>query len=252
MIPTFPDIAGKSVFITGGGNGIGATLTDAFLAQGAKVAFIGRSDASEFVAQMAEKHGVSPLFIQGDITDTDGLFAAIDAANAAHGPAQILVNNAAFDMRYDADKITPQIWDEMTAVNLKAYFFACQKVAERMVQGGAIVNFSSISYMMGAPRLVPYTTSNAGIMGMTRSLAREWGGRGIRVNALAPGWVLTDRQEREWATPDTLEAHLDNQALKTIMRPKDVVGGTLFLASDAAAMMTGQVIAIDGGYAMLG
>lgn len=252
MTPIFPDLAGKSVFITGGGNGIGATLTDAFLAQGAQVAFIGRSDAADFVAEMTARHGRAPLFIRGDITDTDGLFAAIDAAKAAHGAVQVLVNNAAFDMRYDADQITPQIWDEMTAVNLKAYFFACQKVARDMARGGAIVNFSSISYLMGSPRLVPYTTSNAGIMGMTRSLAREWGGRGIRVNALAPGWVLTARQQREWASPEAVQAHLENQALKSVMRPEDVVGGTLFLASDAAAMMTGQVIAIDGGYAMLG
>ncbi len=252
MTPVFPDLAGKSVFITGGGNGIGATLTDAFLAQGAQVAFIGRSDATAFVDAMTAKHGHAPLFVRGDITDTDVLFAAIDAAKAVHGAVQILVNNAAFDMRHDADKITPQIWDEMTAVNLKAYFFACQKVAEGMEAGSAIVNFSSISYMMGAPRLVPYTTSNAGIMGMTRSLAREWGPRGIRVNALAPGWVLTARQERDWATPDALASHLDKQALKSFMRPEDVVGGTLFLASNAAAMMTGQVIAIDGGLAMLG
>ncbi|MDG1376931.1 MAG: SDR family NAD(P)-dependent oxidoreductase [Yoonia sp.] len=252
MTPTFPDLAGKSVFITGGGNGIGAVLTDAFLGQGPKVAFIGRSDASAFVHQMGAKHGNAPLFIQGDITDTEGLRAAIDQAATAHGPVQVLVNNAAFDMRYDATEITPQIWDDMTAVNLKAYFFACQKVVEGMPDGGVIVNYSSISYMIGSTRLVPYTASNAGIMGMTRSLAREWGPRGIRINALAPGWVMTERQEREWATPEALHAHLDTQALKTIIRPEDMVGGTLFLASSASAMMTGQVIAIDGGVSMLG
>ena len=174
MTATFHDLKGASVFITGGGNGIGAALTDGFLEQGARVAFVRRSDASEYARQLGEKHGQSPLFIQCDITDTKALQDAMDQAVAAHGPLNVLVNNAANDMRYDAMEITEDIWDAQQAINFKAYFFACQKAAKVMAPKGAIINYSSITYMMGAPGLVPYVSANAGIMGMTRALAREW------------------------------------------------------------------------------
>ena len=247
MSATFHDLKGASVFITGGGNGIGAALTEGFLAQGAKVAFVGRSDAGAFVAAMDKAYGSRPLFIQCDITDTPALQAAMDQAVGAHGPLHVLVNNAANDMRYDAMEITPEVWDDSQAVNFKAYFFACQKAAELMADKGSIINFSSITYMMGAAGMVPYVSANAGITGMTRALAREWGPKGIRVNAIAPGWVFTEQQETMWATPEAKAAFLEKQCLKEFMRPADMVGGTLFLASAASAMMTGQVMVIDAG-----
>ncbi len=247
MNATFHDLQDASVFITGGGNGIGAALTDGFLAQGANVAFVGRSDASAFVDEMADKHGSRPLFVQCDITDTPALHAAFDDAVAAHGPLNVLVNNAANDMRYDAMDITEDVWDSQQAINLKAYFFACQKAAKMMAAKGSIINYSSITYMMGAAGMVPYVSANAGIMGMTRALAREWGPQGIRVNAIAPGWVFTDKQETQWATPESKAAFLQKQCLQDFIQPKDMVGGTLFLASSASAMMTGQTIAIDAG-----
>jgi NAD(P)-dependent dehydrogenase (short-subunit alcohol dehydrogenase family) len=243
----FHDLQGASVFITGGGNGIGAALTEGFMAQGARVAFVGRSDATGFADQMAAKYNARPLFIQCDITDTRALQAAIDQAVAAHGPLQTLINNAANDMRYDAMEITPDIWDSMQQVNFKAYFFACQKAAAVMAPKGSIINYSSITYMMGAAGMVPYVSANAGIMGMTRALAREWGPKGIRVNAIAPGWVFTDQQEPLWATPEAKAAFLEKQCLKTFIQPQDMVGGTLFLASNASAMMTGQTMVIDAG-----
>lgn len=247
MIATYHDLADASVFITGGGNGIGAALTDGFLAQGAKVAFVGRSDANTFANEMGAKHGITPLFIQCDVTDTDALHAAMDKAVAAHGTLNVLVNNAANDMRYDAMQIDPATWDAQQAINLRAYFFACQKAAQIMGGQGAIINYSSITYMMGLAGMVPYVTANAGIMGMTRALAREWGPKGVRVNAIAPGWVMTDKQEDLWATPQSKAAFLEKQCLKDFMKPGDMVGGTLFLASQASAMMTGQTIAIDAG-----
>ncbi len=247
MNATFHDLKNASVFITGGGNGIGAALTDGFIAQGAKVAFVGRSDATAFANEMADKHGTRPLFIQCDITDTGALQAAIDQAVAAHGPLRALVNNAANDMRYDASEIDEATWDSQQAVNLKAYFFACQKAAEIMGPNGSIINYSSITYMMGASGMVPYVTANAGIMGMTRALAREWGPKGIRVNAIAPGWVFTEKQETKWATPESKAAFLQKQCLQAFIQPQDMVGGTLFLASTASAMMTGQTMVIDAG-----
>jgi NAD(P)-dependent dehydrogenase (short-subunit alcohol dehydrogenase family) len=248
MTPTFPDLREASVFITGGGNGIGAALTEGFLAQGARVAFVGRSDASAFAAEMEARHGQKPLFIPCDIIDTPALQQAIDAAAAAHGPLDVLVNNAANDTRMVALDITEAEWDASQSVNLKAYFFAAQQAARQMQgRGGAIVNFSSISYMMGMAGLAPYIAANAGIMGLTRSLAREWGPLGIRVNALAPGWVMTPRQRDLWVTPESLATHLDKQCLKEEILPADIVAPTLFLASKAARLMTGQTIAVDGG-----
>ena len=125
MNATFHDLNGTSVFITGGGNGIGAALTDGFLGQGAKVAFVGRSDATAFADEMAEKHGNRPLFIQCDITDTPALQAALDQAVAAHGLLNVLVNNAANDMRYDAMEIPEEVWDAQQAITLRGYFFVC-------------------------------------------------------------------------------------------------------------------------------
>lgn len=253
-IATFHDLSGSSVLITGGGSGIGAALTDGFLAQDSKVAFIDLIDATGFAEAMAEKHGAKPLFLRCDITDTAALHNAMDTAAAAHGPLRVLVNNAANDMRYKAEDMTETTWDDMQAVNLRAYFFACQKAAAMMraAGGGSIINFSSTSYMMGIAEMSAYIAANAGIMGLTRSLAREWGPYGIRVNALAPGWVLTDRQLEKWVTPEGLQAHLDRQCLKSPMQPEDVVGGAFFLASDISRMMTGQTLVIDAGVVVTG
>lgn len=251
---SFHDLDGQSVFITGGGSGIGAALTRGFLEQGAQVAFIDIADCDGFVAQVTEQTGRTPLFIRGDITDTPALRAAIDRAAAAHGPVTVLVNDAANDMRRDVADVTEDFWDRMIAVNLRAYYFACQAVAPGMrdAGGGAIVNFSSISYMMGIPELSVYTTANGGITAMTRSLSRAFGPDNIRVNAIAPGWVLTEKQLEKWATPEGLQAHMDMQALKQHMQPSDMVGPVLFLASAASRMMTGQCMVVDGGVATTG
>lgn len=251
---TFHDLAGKSVYITGGGSGIGAALTDGFLAQGAKVAFIGRSDARAFAADMEAKHGTRPLFLQGDITDTKRLQRSIEEASEAHGPIDVLVSNAANDARHSLAELTPEAWDALQAVNLKAYFFAAQAVAPGMQQKGAgsIINFSSISYMMGNAGYPAYTAANGAITALSRSLARELGPDGIRVNALAPGWVLTQKQLDQWATPEGLAAHLDRQCLKTHLEPRDVVDAVLFLASEASRMMTGQCMVVDGGVVVTG
>lgn len=254
MTATYQDLRGKSVFITGGGSGIGAFLTEGFLAQGAQVAFVQRSDSSAFCDEMEAKHGNRPLFIQCDITDIEALKAAIAQSADAHGDIDVLVNNAANDKRHEAGEVDEEFYDWMMAINLKAYFFACQAVAEGMKAkgGGSIINFSSISYMMGNAGYPLYTTANSGINGMTRSLAREFGPDKIRVNAIAPGWVLTDKQKEMWVTPEALEAHLARQCLKDTLAPEDIVGATLFLASESSKMMTGQAMVVDGGVVVTG
>ncbi len=252
--PIFPDLRAKSVFITGGGSGIGAALTEGFLRQGARVAFCQRSDAGTFVTEMHDATGNCPLFLPCDITDTDALRSVLAQAAEAHGPVTVLVNNAANDQRQVSLDLTPADWDWSQAVNLRSYFFAAQAVIPGMIAagGGAIVNFSSISYMIGDTGYLPYITANAGIVGMTRSLAREFGPHRIRANAFAPGWVMTKKQKDMWATPDGVAAFLKRQCLPDSLQPQDIVGGVLFLSSNASRMMTGQSMVIDGGVVVTG
>lgn len=253
-LPTYPDLRGKSVFITGGGSGIGAALTDGFLGQGARVSFVQRSDAGAFCDEMEAKHGSRPHFQVCDITDIEQLKSTITEAARVNGPIEVLVNNAANDQRHDTFDVDEAFFDWSIAINLKAYFFACQTVLPGMqaVGGGSIINFSSISYMMGGAGYPIYTASNSGINAMTRSLAREFGPDRIRVNALAPGWVLTQKQKDMWVTEEALSAHVDKQCLKDTLEPEDVVGGALFLASTTSKMMTGQALVIDGGVVVTG
>ncbi len=253
-LATFDDLRGKSVFITGGGSGIGAALTEGFVAQGAKVAFVQRSDAADFVAMLKDRYANAPLFIKCDLCDVDALKAAIAQAAKTHGPIEVLVNNAANDVRHELDEYSADDFDRNIAINLRPYFFTAQAVAPTMKArgGGVIINFSSISYLMGNAGYPAYVSANAAITGLTRALARDLGPANIRVNALAPGWVLTDKQKEKWATPDNLVAHLGRQCLKEHLAPQDMVAPTLFLASDASRMMTGQVMPVDGGVVVTG
>lgn len=250
----FPDLRGASVFITGGGSGIGAALTEGFLRQGARVAFCQRRDGGDFCDRMQDATGHRPLFLPCDITDVGQLDATLAAAAEAQGPIRVLVNNAANDQRHKTLETDEAFFDWSIAINLKAYFFAAKAVIPGMqaAGGGSIVNFSSISYMMGNAGYPVYTAANSGINGLTRSLAREFGPDHIRVNALAPGWVLTQKQKDTWVTPEGLAAHLARQCIPDPLEPADMVGGCLFLASSASKAMTGQSLVIDGGVVVTG
>ena len=251
---SFFDLKGKSVFITGGGSGIGAAITEAFISQGSKVSFVQRSDATIFCDKIEQKYNNRPHFLQCDISDTSALNKMIDAAIEKNGPINILVNNAANDVRHTTLEISEQFWDNSQALNLKAYFFSCQKVLHGMIQAmsGSIINMSSISYMMGNAGYPSYVTANSGINGMTRALAREFGVYKIRVNAIAPGWVMTDKQKDLWVTPELLEDHIKRQCLKDLLIPDDIVDSVLFLASDSSKSITGQLLAVDGGVVTTG
>jgi NAD(P)-dependent dehydrogenase (short-subunit alcohol dehydrogenase family) len=248
--PVFPDLKGQSVFITGGGSGIGAALTEGFLRQGARVAFCQRSDATGFCDAMEAATGNRPLYLPCDIAVTDQLHLTLATAARAHGDVTVLVNNAANDKRHDTLATDQALWDWSMNVNLRSYFFACQSVIPGMkaAGGGSIINFSSISFMMADTGYAGYITANAGIVGLTRTLAREFGPDRIRVNAVAPGWVLTDRQKEMWVTPDSLARHLSRQCLPDPIQPEDVTGTVLFLASRSSRMMTSQTLILDGGY----
>lgn len=252
--PIYPDLKGASVFITGGGAGIGAALTEAFLRQGARVAFVQRSDASAFCDAMEAATGNRPRFIACDITDPDALHAAIAEAAEAHGPVQVLVNNAANDQRHRLDDVTPEFMDRALAINFKCHVTAIQAVAPAMRAAGkgSIINITSISYMMGNAGYPLYTAANSALNGLTRSLAREFGPDRVRVNALAPGWVMTPKQLEHWVTPEGLAQHMKRQCLPDTLAPADIAGGVLFLASNASRAMTGQALVIDGGVVVTG
>ena len=251
---TFHDLAGKSVFISGGGSGIGECLTEGFLAQGAAVAFVQRSDATALCDRLEKTYGRRPLFIACDVTDIAALQAAIARAAEAHGDIGVLVNNAAWDNRHAIEGFSVDEWDYMMNVNIRHHFFAVQAVAPgmRAAGGGTIVNYSSISYMMGGDGFPAYVSAKAGITGLTRGLARELGPDNIRVNALMPGWVLTERQRRLWADEEALKAHIDRQCLKVEIPPEAMVEPTLFLASAASTVMTGQALVVDAGVVVTG
>jgi NAD(P)-dependent dehydrogenase (short-subunit alcohol dehydrogenase family) len=248
----FPDLKGKPVLITGGGSGIGAALTEGFALQGAKVAFIDIADEpSEAVCdRIAGKTGARPLYLKADLKDIDALRAAVAKAEAAHGAALVLVNNAARDDRHAMADVTPEFWDANQAINLKPHFFTAQAVAEGMKKAGegSIINFTSTSFLINLGTMPSYTAAKAGIIGLTKGLAGALGPHGIRVNAIAPGWVITERQKELWVTEEGLAAHVAKQCIREIMQPDDIVGPCLFLASDASRMLTAQTMIVDGGY----
>ena len=252
-LPVFADLKGKTVFITGGGSGIGAYLTAAFALQGAQVGFVSlRSDPSAALCDRVESRtGRRPTAISADIRDVGALRGAIHKVAGTYGTLDILINNAARDTRHTVDDWSVEQWDDSIATNLRPSFFAVQAVADlmRKANGGSIINVGSNSFNLGLAGYPAYVAAKAGIVGLTRVLARELGSDGIRVNALIPGWVMTARQKRLWANDEDLGACLDAQSVKRAMTGWDVAGPALFLASDAAAMMTGQELVVDGGRA---
>lgn len=248
----YPSLQGRSVLITGGGAGIGMYLVEAFCAQGARVGFIDLdAKASERVAEVcAATTGNAPAFAIADLRDIGALNDAVASLRDRTGPVTVLVNNAGNDDRMPAEQVTPDYWDDRMAVNLRHQFFAGQAVLADMGRtGGSIVNIGSNSWMQGAPGLIAYTTAKSAIQGLTRSLAREVGDRAIRVNAIAPGWILTERQvsRAKAVYRDKFDDYLQRQCLKEFLLPPDVARMALFLAADDSRMVTGQTFIVDGG-----
>ena len=246
----YESLASKTVFITGGGSGIGAFLVEAFVANGSRVAFVDilKDDARALVERLSAG-GNPPLFLECDLTDIEALRRAIAEARKKLGPIGVLVNNAANDQRQPVDEVTPESWDLSQALNLKHQFFAAQAVRPDMRElgGGSIVNFSSLAWMRGGPNMVAYATAKAAIVGMTSSLARELGDDRIRVNAIAPGAVITERQRRLWVSEADKERFKAAQCLHELLTGDMIAPAVLFLASDDARMITKQCLVVDGG-----
>ena len=247
---TFADLKGRSVVITGGASGIGAGLVEGFAAQGARVAFVDILDGNEAADRIGTATGNRPAAYQCDLTDLVALKSTFAQIAEDQGPVLTLVNNAAQDDRHATLEVTPEYWHRALARNLDHQFFAAQAVLPGMQQagGGTIINFSSISFILGMGGMPAYTAAKSAIIALTRGLAREFGKDHIRVNSVAPGWILTERQLKLWATPETLVSIKDQQSLKRHLAPADLVGPVLFLASDASGAVTGQCMIVDGGW----
>ena len=243
----------RVVFVSGGSSGIGAELVRAFAAQGSKVAFCGtKPDGGRpLIDELAAAGHAAPWYGAVDVRDVEGYQALLARAAAELGPIRVLVNNAGRDDRHKMEEVTSAFWDDRLALNLKHYFFAIQAVAPAMAQagGGSVINMGSVSWMRGRPNLVGYTTAKAGILGLTRTLARELGARNIRVNALVPGAIVTERQTTLHRDPAVDKEFLDAQCLKIRLDPGHVARATLFLAADDSDGMTGQHVLVDGGIA---
>lgn len=251
MVPhaRYLDLAGRTVFVSGGGSGIGAAFVRAFAAQDCSVVFVDVAD--EPSQALARELGERVAFAHCDVRDVDALREAIAASARRYGPVRVLVNNAARDDRHAFDTVTPAYWDDNLATNLRHHFFAAQAVAPQMrdAGGGAILNLGSTSWMRGRPQLAAYTASKAAIMGLTRTLARELGAMNIRVNSIVPGAIDTERQRALWATPEREQQYVAEQCLKFRVVADDVARTALFLASEEARAITGQSLVVDAGLA---
>ncbi|UEM19294.1 SDR family oxidoreductase [Skermanella mucosa] len=247
----YPSLDGRAVLITGGASGIGASTVAHYAVQGAKVGFIDRDEAAAegLLATLREAGVAAPLFVACDLTD---ISAARDAARRIEGelgPIRVLVNNAARDDRHTIAEVTPEYWDDRFNVNLRHQFFMAQAVAPGMAEagGGSIVNLGSTSWYVCTDDLAVYQAAKAGALGLTRALARDLGPSGIRVNHVAPGWIMTERQKSLWVTPEKLEGNLARQCLKEELKPHDVARMVLFLGADDSRMCSAQTFIVDAG-----
>ncbi|MCB8838799.1 SDR family NAD(P)-dependent oxidoreductase [Aurantimonas sp. VKM B-3413] len=241
----YASLEGRSVFVTGGASGIGEAIVTAYAGQGAKVAFVDIDAAAG--GRVAAATGAR--FLACDVTDIAALRAAIADVETAAGGIDVLVNNAGRDDRHAMSEVEPDYWRRMLALNLDHQFFATQAVAKGMAErgGGSVIMLGSISWMRGRPGMVGYTTAKAAINGMTRTLARELGPGGIRVNALVPGAILTERQKALWLTPEVDAEFIALQALKFRLDASHVAKLALFLGSDESAGCTGANFVVDAG-----
>ena len=247
----YPSLRDAVVLITGGASGIGASMVEHFVFQGARVAFfdVNAESAAKLLGSIpAATH--TPRFFHCDLTDVAAVRAAVAKVEAEIGPVRVLVNNAASDDRHSFAEVTPEYWDERIAVNLRHQFFVSQAVVTGMIRAGcgSIINMSSISWMIPATGLPVYITAKAGIVGLTRTLAKELGASKIRVNCVSPGAIMTERQRRLWMTPEYLAEIMQRQSLKRELLPEDVARLVLFLASEDSSAITGQNFVIDGGW----
>lgn len=249
---TYPSLKDRVVLITGGASGIGESFVTQFARQGARVAFFDIQDApaQALVASLTAKGCPTPLYIHCDLTDLSALKAAVDQVLVTHENIDVLVNNAANDQRHSIEEVTPEMWDNFMAINLRPHFFMIQAVlpSMRAAGRGSIINMSSIAWIIPNTNMPAYVSAKAAIVGLTRTLAHDLGPENIRVNAVLPGAIATERQKKLWYTPEFLADTFKRQALKRQIEPDEVARLVLFLAADDSCFITNQSYVIDGGF----
>ena len=248
----YPSLRGRAVLVTGGATGIGESIVSHFARQGARVAFFDLQDepARRLVDALKTEGESTPLYFRCDLTDVAALQEAVRQAVAELGTADVLVNNAANDERHKIEEVTPEYWDRSMATNLRPQFFVIQSVlpAMRAAGRGSIINMSSISWKIPSTGVPLYVAAKAAIVGMTRTMAHELGPENIRVNAVLPGAIVTEKQQRLWYTPEYKAKIMASQALKRDIMPDDVARLVLFLAADDSSGITNQSYVVDGGW----
>lgn len=248
---TYTDLKGKVVFISGGASGIGEEFVRAFASQGAHVAFADLDETRGLLLQNKIcANDQTAKFIKVDVCNVQELQAAVRTVHTEMGPLKVLINNAARDSRHQISEVTPEYWNECLSINLSHHFFATQAAWPLMREtgGGSVICMSSNSWMLGLGGYPGYATAKAGVVGLTKVLARELGKDRVRVNAIVPGWVRTERQQRDglW-TAETTRDLMQLQAIEHEIVPEDIAQLALFLASDVSQAITGQIHIADGG-----
>ncbi len=249
---SYPSLRGSAVLVTGGATGIGESLVQHFARQGSRVAFfdIQHEPARALVESLTAEGCPVPFFVRCDLTDGGALQTAVEEVLAEFGGLDVLVNNAGNDQRHSIEQVTQEYWDHSIAVNLRHYFFCIQSAlpAMRAQQRGSIINMSSISWMIPSTGVPVYIAAKAAIVGLTRTLAHELGPSNIRVNAVLPGAIVTEKQKRLVYTPEYKAEIMARQALKREILPEDVARLVLFLAADDSSAITNQSYIVDGGW----
>lgn len=248
---TYPSLVGRTAFVSGGASGLGAEFVQQLAGQGMAVGFV---DVDEVRGRALERalveQGATARFVPCDVRDVPALQAAIADVAGGLGTIRVLVNNAANDHRDRVAEMDVALWDDRIAVNVRHHFFAAQAVAEGMrdAGGGSIINLGSISAHIDLMDLPGYITAKAGVEGLTRTLAREYGPWAIRVNCIIPGWIMTEKQLAEWVTPEAEAAIERAQCLPQKLYPDDVARMLLWLAADDSRSCTAQQWVVDGGW----
>ena len=252
VFATYPSLRDRVVVVTGGASGIGEAIVEAFCAQLARVVFLDIQDAAaETLLRKIEAAGFpAPAYFHCDLTNIAALEDVMERVLQRFTVVDVLVNNAANDSRHKIEEVTSEFWDRTMAVNLKHQFFMAKAVIPDMKKArrGAIINMSSIGWMIPSTDVPVYVTAKAAIVGMTRTLAHQLGPDNIRVNSILPGAIQTERQKRLWFTDAYKAEILASQALQRLLLPEEVARLVLFLAADDSSAITNQAYVIDAGW----
>ena len=250
MNPAF-DLSGKTALVTGASRGIGRALAVGLAAAGADLVLSARDEAllREVQAEV-EALGRKAVVLAADVTDADACRGLVDGTVEAFGAVDVLVNNAGgssfmgpfTELRFSG-------WEKVMRLNVDSIVHLCQAAGRHMTDrgSGSIINVASVAGLTGTPLLAPYGASKAAVISLTKSLALEWGGSGVRVNALCPGWTKTDLNSDLWGGPDEGAMWVQGQGIKRWATVDEMVGPTVFLASDASSYVTGHSLVVDGG-----